>query len=184
MAKQIRLGGGRADFTGVLRGFPFVRGVFSIPENVSPLDLDRLERVFRYDEGKLEEVPDAAPKAALRGAVPGGAKAGTAPGTGDAGAASGALGGDAGPGSGSAGGNPGAPEGGGAGGAELTREQKIKAALLKLDPAEGSHWNQNKEPRVDAVERFFGEKLTRAEVSEVAAGFNRDAAAELSGLTD
>lgn len=54
------------------------------------------------------------------------------------------------------------------------RMDRIKEALNQLDAMDEAHWTTTGEPAMAAVEAFLGEKITRAELKDVAPDFNRE----------
>jgi len=53
----------------------------------------------------------------------------------------------------------------------------LLAAINLLDPTNDDHWTQSGAPAIAAIEEIYGNDTTRAEVNEVAPGYDRDAAA-------
>lgn len=55
--------------------------------------------------------------------------------------------------------------------------EKLRKAVLALDPADDSHWTKDGKPAMTAVEKLYGSSgLTRADVDAAAQGFNREKA--------
>ncbi len=54
--------------------------------------------------------------------------------------------------------------------------EKLKRAVLGLDPKNDTHWTQSGKPSMDAVEKSYGSAgITRADIDAVAPGFRRPA---------
>ena len=53
----------------------------------------------------------------------------------------------------------------------------LLSAINQLDPTNDDHWTQAGAPAISAIEGIYGNQTTRAEVNEVAPGYDRDAAA-------
>lgn len=51
---------------------------------------------------------------------------------------------------------------------------KIRAALLKLDPSNTEHWTTQGLPRLDAVKSFLGDDVTRADINASSKSFSRN----------
>ncbi len=63
------------------------------------------------------------------------------------------------------------------GSAESLTDEKLKRAVLSLDPNNNAHWVANGKPAMAAVEAAYGSAgITRADVDAAAPGYNRDAA--------
>lgn len=55
--------------------------------------------------------------------------------------------------------------------------EKLRKAVLGLDPADDSHWTKEGKPAMTAVEKLYGSSgLTRADVDAAAPGFTREKA--------
>lgn len=56
--------------------------------------------------------------------------------------------------------------------------EKLRKAVMTLDPVDDSHWTKDGKPAMTAVEKLYGSSgLTRADVDAAAPGFNREKAA-------
>lgn len=51
--------------------------------------------------------------------------------------------------------------------------EKIREALLKLDPSNDEHWTAEGLPRLDVMQQFVGEAVSRADVTGAAKAFSR-----------
>jgi hypothetical protein len=53
--------------------------------------------------------------------------------------------------------------------------ERLKDAILKLDPKVNAHWSKNGEPSVVAVARLYGSNVTRKEIDATLPDFKRPA---------
>lgn len=55
--------------------------------------------------------------------------------------------------------------------------EKLLAAVMKLDPANDEHWTQGGDPAISAIEVLYGSAgVKRADIKAVAPGFTREVA--------
>lgn len=71
-----------------------------------------------------------------------------------------------------------APDGGGGQGAEGPQVgDKLRKAILQLDPENSEHWTGTGKPMLNIIEKFYGSSgVTRADVQAAIPGYDREAA--------
>lgn len=68
---------------------------------------------------------------------------------------------------------------------EVGNGDKLRDAILSLDPEDDSHWTAGGKPKMDAVAAAYGsEGLVRADVNSAVPGWDRDRAREQAALRE
>ena len=174
--KKFYLTGPLAGKTKSIRGRQFVNGVYEFTGSEADYFsvqnyFGKVYRAYSEDDPRLEEAQNAG-KVQAAAAKPGGGKKVVGAVRPGAAAAANERAGHGDPKAGGEGSNPAAGDGHKR--PEDLEDERLRAAMLKLDPANDEHWNKYGAPAMAAVEAHYGStNFTRKQMEAVLPGFNR-----------